>query len=201
MTLTLIHAPNSRSTSYIWLLEEIGAPYDIRRVTIRRAGSEEGLDPANPHPHGKVPALLHDGALIHEQVAITLYLTDLFPKAKLGPAVGDALRGPYVTWLAYYAGVIEPAFMSKFMNMDVPRGTAGWVKVEEVIGHIANSLKDRPYLLGDSFTAADLVIGGTFAFFGQSPMMPKNDIIAAYGARCVDRPAFRKSRELDGQPD
>ncbi len=200
MTLTLIHAPQSRSTSYIWLLEEIGAPYEIRRVSIRRAGAEEGVDPNNPHPHGKVPALLHDGALIHEQVAIALYLTDLFPKAGLGPVVGDKLRGPYLTWLAYYAGVIEPAFMSKFMNMDVPRGTAGWVKVEEVIDHVASAVKDKPFLLGDTFSAADLVIGGTFAFFGQSPMMPKNDIIAAYGARCVSRPAFAKSRELDGAP-
>ena len=70
MTLTLIHSPRSRSTGFIWLLEELGAPYDIRRVTIRRAGGEAGLAPANPHPHGKVPALLHDGVLIHEQAAI-----------------------------------------------------------------------------------------------------------------------------------
>lgn len=198
MTLTLIHAPNSRSTSFVWLLEELGAPYDIREVTIRRAGDENGLDPSNPHPHGKVPALLHDGVLIHEQVAIALYLTDLLPQAGLGPVVGDAARGPYVTWLAYYAGVIEPAFMSRFMKMQVPRGTAGWVEVEEVIAHIENTLKDRPYLLGDSFTAADLVIGGTFAFFGQSPIMPKSDSVAAYAARCADRPAFHRAREKIG---
>lgn len=195
MTLTLFHAPKSRSTSFIWLLEELGAPYELKKVTIRRAGSEEGLDPSNPHPHGKVPALIHDGVLIHEQVAIALYLTDLLPQAKLGPVVGDAARGPYLTWLAYYAGVIEPAFMSRFMKMPVPRGTAGWVEVEEVVAHIENTLKDRPYLLGDAFTAADLVIGGTFSFFGQSPLMPKSEAVIAYAARCADRPAFHRAQK------
>lgn len=198
MTLTLIHAPNTRSASFVWLLEELGQPYEIREVTIRRGGSDEGLDPSNPHPHGKVPALLHDGVLVHEQVAIALYLTDLFPQAKLGPVVGDSARGPYVTWLAYYAGVIEPAFMSKFMNMAVPRGTAGWVVVDEVIAHIENTLKDRPYLLGDAFTAADLVVGGALNFFGQSPLMPKSDIVSAYAARCADRTAFHRAQQILG---
>lgn len=197
MTLTLIHSPKTRSSSFVWLLEELGADYELKKVTIRRAGGEEGLDPSNPHPHGKVPALIHDGVLIHEQVAIALYLTDLFPKAGLGPVVGDPKRGPYLTWLAYYAGVIEPAFMSKFMNMPVPRGTAGWVVVEEVVAHVEATLKDRPYLTGDAFTAADLIVGGTFAMFGQSPMMPKSDIIAAYAARCVARTARERAQAKD----
>lgn len=194
MTLTLVHSPNTRSTSFLWLLEEIGAPYEIQRVTIRHAGSEEGRDPSNPHPHGKVPALLHDGALIHEQAAIALYLTDLFPQAGLGPTVGNPKRGPYLTWLAYYAGVIEPSFVSKFLNITPPRGLAGWVVVDEVVAHIDATLKDRPYLLGDAFTAADLIIGGTFNMFGKSPIMPRADNIAAYAARCVDRPAFARAQ-------
>jgi len=197
MTLTLIHSPNSRSTSFIWLLEELGAAYEIERVTIRHAGSEEGLDPANPHPHGKVPALLHDGILVHEQIAIALYLTDLFPEAKLGPVVGDTKRGAYLTWLAYYAGVIEPSFVSKFLNVAPPRGTAGWVAIEEVVAHIDATLNDRPYLLGNSFTAVDLIAGGTFNMFGKSPIMPTSTNIAAYAARCVDRPAFARAQALN----
>ncbi|MFO1238568.1 MAG: glutathione S-transferase family protein [Alphaproteobacteria bacterium] len=197
MTLTLIHSPQSRSTGIIWLLEELGAAYDIRRVTIRRAGSEEGLDPANPHPHGKVPALLHDGALIHERAAIVLYLTDLFPEAGLGPRIGDAKRGPYLTWLAYYAGVMEPSFVSRFLNTEVPRGTAGWVKVDEAVAHLENTLKDRPYLLGDDFSGADILFGGTFAMFGQSPIMPQSAAIADYAKRCVVRPAFARAGAKD----
>ena len=197
MTLTLIHSPRSRSTGFIWLLEELGASYDIRRVTIRRAGSEAGLDPANPHPHGKVPALLHDGVLIHEQAAIVLYLTDLCPEAGLGPRIGDAQRGPYLTWLAYYAGVVEPAFVSRFLNTDVPRGTAGWVKVEEVVAHLEVTLKDRPFLLGDAFSGADVLYGGTFAMFGQSPIMPQSTAIADYAKRCVARPANARAQARD----
>jgi glutathione S-transferase len=197
MTLTLIHCPQTRSSSFVWLLEELGATYDIRRVTIRRAGSEEGLDPANPHPHGKVPVLLHDGVMIHEQVAIALYLTDLFPQAGLGPVVGDRRRGPYLSWLAYYAGVAEPSFLSAFMQMEVPRGTAGWVKVDEMMAHLVATLEKQPYLLGDAFSAADLLFGGTFSLFAQSPILPKSEVIAAYAARCVDRPARVRAQALD----
>ena len=189
MPLTLVHSPQSRSSTFLWLLEELGADYDIQLATIRRAGSEEGLDPANPHPHGKVPVIIHDGVVIHEQTAIALFLTDLFPNAGLGPLIGDPKRGPYLTWLAYYSGVAEPSFMSKFMNVDVPRGTAGWVGLDELIGHIEATLTSQPYLLGDTFSAADVLFGSTFNMFGQSPIMPKSQIIAEYANRCIQRPA------------
>jgi glutathione S-transferase len=198
MTLTLIHSPRSRSSSFLWLLEELDAPYELKTVSIRRGDGSGGADPRNPHPHGKVPALIHDGALIHEQVAIALYLTDLFPKNGLGPVVGDPKRGPYLTWLAYYAGVAEPAFMSAFMKMDVPRGSAGWVPVAELIGHIEDALKNQPFLLGDKFSAADILFGGTFNLFAENPIMPKSDIIRAYATRCIDRPAHQRAMAKDG---
>lgn len=112
--LTLFHAPKSRSTRMIWLLEELGAPYEIQVVDIARRDGVGAKDPANPHPHKQVPALLDDGVLISESVAIALYLTDKFPAAGIGPVVGDPLRGPYLTWLAYYAGVLEPVIGAHF---------------------------------------------------------------------------------------
>lgn len=193
MTLTLIHSPRTRSSSFVWLLEELEAPYELKVVSIRRGDGSGGVDPNNPHPHGKVPALIHNGALIHEQVAVALYLTDLFPKNGLGPVVGDPLRGPYLTWLAYYAGVAEPSFMSAFMKMDVPRGTAGWVKLDEMMAHIVGTLEKQPYLLGDKFSAADILFGGTFNLFAQSPILPKSDVIADYAKRCVERPAHQRA--------
>lgn len=198
MTLTLVHSPRTRSSSFLWLLEELEAPYDLKVVSIRRGDGSGGLDPDNPHPHGKVPALVHDGALVHEQVAIALYLTDLFPKNGLGPVVGDPKRGPYLTWLAYYAGVAEPSFMSAFMKAEVPRGAAGWVAVDEMMAHIAGTLGKQPYLLGDKFSAADILFGGTFNLFAQSPILPKSDVIEAYAARCISRPAHRRAMERDG---
>src|SRR5438067_2282099 len=107
--ITLYHAPRSRSGRIIFLLEELGAPYEIHTVNLRRGDGSGAVDPANPHPHGKVPAICDDGALVFESAAIALYLTDKFPIAGIGPLVGDPQRGAYLTWLAYYAGVMEPA--------------------------------------------------------------------------------------------
>jgi glutathione S-transferase len=119
--LTLVHAPRSRSSRFLWLLEEIGEPYDIQYVSIRRVDGAGALDPTNPHPHGKVPFLKDHASTVFEQTAIALYLADKFPEAHLGPAIGDLARGAFLTALAYYSGVLEPAFTSKFMKVFVAR--------------------------------------------------------------------------------
>src|SRR6266481_4566707 len=124
--LTLYHCPRTRSSRFLWLLEELAVPYQVKIVDIRRGDGSGTLDPANPHPHGKVPLLDHDGALIFESPAIALYLTDAFPEQGLGPKVAEPRRGAYLSWLAYYGGVLEPAVLSKFLNQPVPRGSAGW---------------------------------------------------------------------------
>jgi glutathione S-transferase len=195
--ITLFHRPKTRSTRFIFLLEELEAPYEIRLVTTR---TREGgaVDPANPHPHGKVPAISDDGAIVFESPAIALYLTDRFTKNRLGPLVGEPDRGAYLSWLCYYTGVLEPAFMSKFMNVEVPRGTAGWVPVEEAITAVTNLLTAGPYILGERFSAADVLYGTTFAMFAQSPMMPKSTAIEDYVRRIVTRPAFIRAQSRDG---
>ena len=132
--ITLYHHPRTRSSRFIFLLEELGAPYEIHRIAkLRRPDGTGGVDPENPHPHGKSPALKDGDTLVLESTAIALYLTDKFPQNGLGPVVGDPKRGAYVTWLAYYAGVMEPAWMSAYMKWEIPRGTAGWVKTDEVM--------------------------------------------------------------------
>src|SRR5271165_4983225 len=111
--ITLFHRPKTRSSRFIFLLEELEAPYQIKLVTTRARDGTGAVDPANPHPHGKVPAISNDGEIVFESPAIALYLTDAFPKNGLGPVVGDPKRGAYVSFLAYYGGALEPAFMSK----------------------------------------------------------------------------------------
>jgi len=196
--LTLYHAPRSRSSRFIWLLEELGMPYEIKVVSIRRGDGSGVRDPQNPHPHGKVPAITHDGALVFESCAVASYLTDAFPKNGIGPVVGDPRRGAYLTWLAYYAGVLEPAFTSKFMKIDVPRGTAGWVGVDEAMAHVGAALAAGPYLLGERFSAADVLYGSTFALFLGSPMLPESSALRAYVDRCTARPAYRRAAAQDG---
>jgi glutathione S-transferase len=196
--ITLYHHPKSRSTRFIFLLEELAAPYTIRFVSTRKRDGSGAVDPANPHPHGKVPAICDDGVVVFESPAIALYLTDKFPAKRLGPLVGEADRGAYLTWLAYYAGVLEPAFLCKFMNVEVPRGTAGWVAVEEVMPVIIQCLSKGPYLLGERFSAADVLYGTSFALFAGSPMLPKSTVIEEYAQRVVTRPAFARAMAREG---
>ena len=195
--ITLFHRPKTRSSRFIFLLEELEAPYEIKIVTTRNRDGTGAIDPANPHPHGKVPAISDDGTVVFESPAIALYLTDKFTKKGLGPLVGDPKRGAYLSWLSYYTGVLEPAFMSKFTNTEVLRGTAGWVPVEEAMPAILNLLSRGPYLLGDEFTAVDVLYGTTFAMFGQSPVMPKSPVIDAYVQRIVGRPAYARAQAKD----
>ncbi|HTQ14372.1 MAG TPA: glutathione S-transferase family protein [Rhizomicrobium sp.] len=194
--ITLYHRPKSRSTRFLWLLEELGAPYRIQEVTTRtREGGAP--DPANPHPHGKVPAISDDGEVVWESPAIALYLTDRYPTAGIGPAIGDPKRGAYVSWLVYYGSVLEPALMSKFMNTPVPVGTAGWVELDGVMAHIVKTLSAGPYLLGDKFSAADILYATTFAMFGAMPIFPKSPVIDAYVKRCLERPAYKRAQEKE----
>jgi glutathione S-transferase len=195
--ITLYHHPKTRSSRFIFLLEELGAPYAIKTVTLRRADGTGEIDPANPHPHKKVPAISDDGEVVFESPAIVLYLTDKFPKNGLGPQVGEKLRGPYLSLLAYYGSVLEPAFMSKFMNVTVPRGTAGWVEVDEAMKFVVETLSKGPYLLGEKFSGADVLYATTFGMFGASPMLPKSSVIDAYVKRCLERPAHARAQAKD----
>ena len=191
--IALYHAPHSRSSRFIFLLEELGAPYKLETVNIRRGDGSGALDTHNPHPHGKVPVITDGETIVYESAAIALYLTDKFPQNGIGPQIGDARRGAYLTWLAYYAGVMEPAWMSAFLKTDVPRGTAGWVKTDEVMELVNATLSKGPYILGDNFSAADVLIATTFKLFLGSPLLPKTDPLEAYVKRVTDRPAFARA--------
>lgn len=195
--ITLFHRPKSRSTRFIFLLEELEAPYQIHLVTTRNRDGTGAADPANPHPHGKVPAISDDGIVVFESPAIALYLTDKFPANRLGPLADERERGAYLTWLSYYTAVLEPAFICKFMNVEAPRSTAGWVPVEEAMGRVMQTLSSGPHLLGERFSAADVLYATMFALFAQSPVMPKSAVIEQYVARVLTRPAFARAQARD----
>ncbi len=198
---TLVHAPRSRSSSFLWLLEEFGEPYRVQYVSIRRGDGSGAIDPSNPHPHGKVPVLIDDTAIIFEQSAIALYLADKYPGAGLGPGIDDPARGSFLTLLAYYSGVVEPAFTSKFMRVVVPRGTAGWVDSDEVMDFINARLEKQAYIVSDQFTAADILFASAFELFMNSPLLENKRTrqLQDYVTRCVSRPA-RARAALRDQP-
>ena len=197
--ITLFHRAKTRATRFIFLLEELEAPYRVHSVNTRNRDGTGGADPANPHPHGKVPAIADDdGTVVFESPAIALYLTDKFPRNALGPLPGQPGRGAYLSWLAYYGDVLEPAFMCKFMNVEAPRPTAGWVSLDEVMPVILGRLAAGPHLLGERFSAADILYGTSFALFARSPVMPKSPLIDAYVSRITARPAYQRALARDG---
>jgi len=195
--LTLHHAPQSRSSRILWLLEELGTDYVLRITDIPRMDGTGGSDPGNPHPDKKVPALVDDGVLITESIAIVQYLTDKFPTADLGPRLGDAKRGPYLSWLAYYAGVIEPVLNLEFAgladNVAMQRTFRNRAAIDR---RLLDALAAGPYLLGERFSGADILI----ASMGQwaRTMLPAGSLVDAYLERCNSRPALARARAKDG---
>lgn len=193
----LYHAPRSRSFRALWLLEEIGASFELEIVNIRRGDGSGARDPSNPHPHGKVPALQHNSTLIFETTAITLYLTDMFPQSGLGPKLGDADRGTYLSWLAYYSGVFEPALTAKFLKIDHIYGTFGWAPFDEVLELLNKTLAAKPYLLGEKFSAVDIIFGGSMPMLMLRGIVPETDTLKAYAARVTSRPSFLRAQARD----
>jgi glutathione S-transferase len=195
--ITLYHSPQTRSASIVWLLEELEVPYQTKLVDFRRADGTGSRDPANPHPHGKVPALTDGGETVFEGSAIALFLTDKYRTKILGPAPGDAKRGEYLSWLAYRPGVMEPALISRRFEFKHVFGAMGWAPADEVEEVLNKHLTSRQYFLGDAFSALDILLGGGLNFLMMAKMIKETPVLKAYAARITDRPAFRKMMELD----
>jgi glutathione S-transferase len=193
--LKLYYWPRTRAARMIWLLEEIGVPYEVERVDVMAEGGAPESYRAI-HPLKKVPALEHDGEIVTESAAICLYLSDAFPHAELGPKAGEAGRGAYLSWLAYYAGVVEPALMVKAVNAEGFRpASAAWGDPELTIRRLADAIAAGPYILGRRFTTVDVLVGSTFQWAGR--LLPKGEAVDAYMQRLSSRPGFRKMLELD----
>jgi glutathione S-transferase len=195
--ITLYHSPQTRSGSIVWLLEELEVPYQTKIVDFRRADGTGSRDASNPHPHGKVPALVDGDETVFEGSGIALFLTDKYRTKKLGPAVGDPKRGEYLSWLAYRPGVMEPAILSRRFDIKHVYGAMGWAPADEVEEVLNRHLASRQYFLGDAFSALDILLGGGLYFLMQAKMIKSTPALQSYSARIADRPAYRKMMETD----
>ncbi|MDB5930259.1 MAG: glutathione S-transferase [Polaromonas sp.] len=196
--LTLFHSPNSRSTRVVALLKELDAldEVQIETVTILRSDGTGGHDPRNPHPEGKVPLLVQDGVAVWESSAIMVHLADLFPNAGMNIAPGHAQRGAYLSWFAWYSGVMEPVMTLEAAGLQHPFVEATFRGSAEVKARLAAALADRPFLLGDRFTAADLLLHSPYAWFGK----PGEPAIDAWVDRCAARPGAVFAAAFDKAP-
>ena len=196
-TLTLYHNPKSRSASARVLLEALGVPYELKALDFA-SGQNRAPEFLAINPLGKLPTLVHDGSVVTEQVAITIYLADRFPVAGLAPAVDDPLRGPYLRWLAFYAACFEPALVDHaFQRPPMDPATSPYRDYDTVIDTLVAQLGRGDYLLGDTLTAADLLWGTGLRWTTAFGIVPKLPVIMAYIERVSAHPAMIRAAELD----
>ncbi|MBL9052616.1 MAG: glutathione S-transferase family protein [Tabrizicola sp.] len=195
--LTLFHSPQSRSSAIMVLIEEMGIQdrIEVREVTIPRIDGTGGRDAENPHPEGKVPALLHDGTLITERAAIMLQLTSLFPDSGMAPTVGTPEWGAFAGWLAWYQGVLEPVVIFEGAGLAHPWLDATFRNHKAAAARIRAALERGPWLLGDRFSAADLLVHSPYAWFKEAT--PNDPLIRDWVARCMARPSVARVKAAD----
>jgi glutathione S-transferase len=199
--LTLYHAAPSRSSIVHWMLEELGEPYDIHLVSFKKG---ENLQPEYLaiNPMGKVPAVRHGDVVVTEAAAICAYLADEFPQARLNVAVGDPRRGVYLKWLFFGPSCVEPAIMERaYPRREAPpRAALGFGDYDTVIDVLAKAAAAAdPYLMGEQFTAADVVIGSGLRWGTMFKLVPERPEFSAYLARLAERPALQRATETDAR--
>ena len=196
-TITLFHSPQSRSTGALALLEELQAPYSIHPLNMK-AGEQRKSEYLAVNPMGKVPAVLHGDALITEQVAIGIYLADLFPEAGITPAIGSALRGPYLRWYVFYAACFEPAVIDKALKREPgPMPMLPYGDFDSTMNVIVSQLEKGPWLLGNQFTAPDVLWGTALTWMTGFGLVEAVPVIKSYVERWNARPSVSKVAQID----
>ena len=197
--ITLFHSPQTRSTCALTLIEELGAPY-VLKILNMKAGEQQRAPYLAINPLGKVPAILHRGALVTEQVAIFIYLADLFPAAGLAPPIGHDQRGPYLRWLVYYASCYEPALVDRGLQREpAPHAMSPYGTFDAMLETIVSQIRDKPYLLGERVSAADILWGNALHWGVLFKLVPEDSAVADYVARITQRPAAIKVTALDSE--
>lgn len=196
-SLVLHHASPSRSSVVLWMLEEVGEPYEVRLLSLDR-GEHKAPDYLALNPMGKVPTVVHDGVPITEVAAICCYLADTFPAAGLAPPIGDPRRGPYLKWLFFGPGCLEPAIVDRMHQRPAaPPRSLGYGDFETTLGVVERAVAGGPYLLGQDFSAADIVIGANLRWAMFMKAIPERPALAAYVARLAERPALKRATAKD----
>jgi len=196
--LTLYHASPSRSSIALWMLEEIGEPYDIKPIKLSE-GQQLKPDYLAINPMGKVPALKHGDTVITEVAAICTYLADAFPDKKLAVPVGTPKRGVYLKWLFFGPGCIEPAVIDRAAprKEEARRAMLGYGDFDTTMNVVAKAVEKGPWIMGEQFTAADVVIGSNIRFGTMFKLIPERPEFSAYAARIAARPAAQRADAKD----
>ena len=196
--LTLYHASPSRSSIILWMLEELGQPYEVKLLKLSEG---DNLKPGYLaiNPMGKVPALDHKGTVITESAAICTYLADEFPEARLNVPIGTPRRGVYLKWLFFGPGCFEPAVIDRAAprKEEARRGMLGYGTFDMTMDTVAKAVAKGPWLVGEQFTAADVIIGANIRWGTMFKLIPERPEFTAYLARMAARPAAQRAEAKD----
>lgn len=192
MSLVLYHHPYSRAATVVWMLEEVGVEYELRFVDLM-AGAHKGPDIVALNPMGKLPILTDGDQVVTEVAAIGLYLADRYALGRLAPQPDDPLRGTYLRWSLFAPSVIEPGAMAKANGWTAKPSQAGWGDYDAMIAAMATAITGRDYILGDRFSMADAIFGGTLRFMLRFKMLEPLPAFTAYAERIAARPALARA--------
>jgi glutathione S-transferase len=192
--ITLFHHPFSRAAGVVWALEEVGQPYELKFIDLMK-GDQKTPELVKLNPMGKLPVLTDGDAVITESAAIDLYLADRYALGKLAPALDDPRRGTYLRWSLFAPSVIEPGSMALAQKWDFKASQAGWGEYAAMMTAVSGAVARGPFLLGDMFSMADVIFGGTVRFMTMFGMMKPTPEITAYLASINARPALKRADE------
>ena len=192
MAITLYHHPFTRAGNVVWMLEEVGVDYELRFMDLKSgAHKEPGFLALNPM--GKLPLLTDGDAVISESAAIGLYLADRYAYGTLAPAHDGPARGTYLRWALFAPSVIEPGIMAKLAGWEYKDTQAGWGTYEAMLASVEHALAAGDYLLGERFSMADMIFGGTISYMLRFKLLEARPVFTAYAERLSQRPAARRA--------
>ena len=198
MSIVLYHHPWSRAAGVVWMLEELGQPYELRFVDLMAGEHRQG-----PHESRnrmkKLPVLEDGDVVVSETAAIGVYLADRYALGELAPALDDAQRGEYLRWCFFSPSVIEPACMAKSAGWEYKASSAGFGRYEDVVATVDEAAAKGPWLLGDRFTMADVIVGGTLRWMLRFNMFDRTEAIGAYADRLGERAALQRANARNDQ--
>jgi glutathione S-transferase len=198
MSIVLYHHPFTRAANVLWMLEEVGAPYELRFVDIMK-GAHKAPELLALNPMGKLPTLIDGDAVVTESAAIGLYLADRHAYGRLAPTVDDPARATYLRWSLFAPSVIEPGAMAKMGGWTFREGQAGWGSYEAMLATMEKVVTGRDFVLGSTFSMADVIFGGTVRYMLRFKMIEARPALTAYAERLGARPAAQRADEKNVQ--
>ncbi|WP_372784184.1 glutathione S-transferase family protein [Phenylobacterium sp.] len=192
--ITLYHSPASRAFTAYWMLEELGVPFNVKTIDIRK-GEQKAPAYLKLNPAGKVPTLTDGGVVVSENPAIAIYLADRYGYGTLAPKIDEADRGPYLKWIVYSSAVVDPVATLHEQKIDLPGYHFSFGSFDDMVQVLSSVLKTREYLLGDRFSAADVVLGGTLSRLLYQKVLPQEPVLLDYNGRLTAREAYHRAAD------